>query len=107
MKDIYRGKMTAYNCFDGWFDSSNTYRPDLKEGREVCVKDIAGYIEGMCEMYGYEVPDDVNALADKMYSLVIEWEQANEDGNWSRNWCTCLEKPLSEIVFKPLDNEKN
>lgn len=102
--DRFYGKMTAYDCFDGWFDSSNTYKPDLKEGRDVCVKDITGYIEGMCEIYGYEVPDDVNALADKMYSLAVEWEKANEDGNYGKNWYTYFEKPLSEIVFKPLDN---
>lgn len=55
-KDIFRGKMTAYNCFDGWFDSSNTYRPDLSEGREVCVKDLVGYIEGMCELLRLRSP---------------------------------------------------
>lgn len=64
-------KITAYTIADGWYDSSNNYRPEIKEGREVCVKNIAGYLDGSCDAFEINTPENAEEIAAKIYDCLI------------------------------------
>lgn len=97
-------KITAYTIADGWYDSSNNYRPEIKEGREVCVKNIAGYLDGSCDAFEINTPENAEEIAAKIYDCLSDWEKAERgeldgftSGEWTQNWYWLVEKPLKEI----------